>query len=208
MQVAVLLLSQVSSFSVVVGGTHARYKTKPLRESAAHATAFSETEKATRSMCSSNTPRRQHRKMPRDRSNNPPPPLDGSVPGDVANQDRTAPAGDLPAGNGLAIQVTAYWPLGSTSLSPLVSYSTNSYSHASAPYTLDRERRGSKGILDDSRRLMMRIGVLLGFVTAAAGFWVLSAACGGAPCGLDAPRVQLRGHAAGPGGTKDGEPIS
>ena len=49
MQVAVLLLSQVSSFSVVVGGTHARYKTKPLRESAAHATAFSETEKATRS---------------------------------------------------------------------------------------------------------------------------------------------------------------
>ena len=57
--------------------------------------------------------------MPRDRSNSPPPPLDGSATGDVANQVRTAPAVDL--GNGLAIQVTAYSPLGSTSLSPLVS---------------------------------------------------------------------------------------
>jgi hypothetical protein len=66
--------------------------------------------------------------MQRDRSNSPPPPLDGSAPGDVADQVRTAPAGDLPAGNGLAIQATAYSPLGSTSLSPLVSYSTNSYS--------------------------------------------------------------------------------
>jgi hypothetical protein len=71
--------------------------------------------------------------MPRDRSNSPPPPLDGSAPGDVANQVRTAPAEDLPAGNGLAIQVTAYSPLGSTSLSTLVSYSTNSYSPARAP---------------------------------------------------------------------------
>ena len=77
MQVAALLLSQVSSFSVGVGGAHARYKAKPLRE--------------------------------------------------------PAPAGDLPAGNGLAIQVTVYSPLGSTSLSPLVSYSTNSYSPARAP---------------------------------------------------------------------------
>ena len=32
------------------------------------------------------------------------------------------------------------------------------------------ERRGAKGSLDDAHRLMMRIGVLLGFVTAAAGF--------------------------------------
>ena len=49
MQVAALLLSQVSSFSVGVGGAHARYKAKPLREPAAHAPAFSEAEKATRS---------------------------------------------------------------------------------------------------------------------------------------------------------------
>ena len=76
MQVAAMLLSQVSSFSVGVGGAHARYKAKPLRE--------------------------------------------------------PAPAGDLPAGNGLAIQVTVYSPLGSTSLSPLVSYS-NSYSPAVSP---------------------------------------------------------------------------
>ena len=82
--------------------------------------------------------------MPRDRSNSPPPPLDGSAPGDVANQVRTAPAGDLPAGNGLAIQVTAYSPLGSTSLSPLVSYSPNSYSPASprTPSTASDEEQG------------------------------------------------------------------
>ncbi len=35
--------------------------------------------------------------MRRDRSNSPSPPIDGSAPGDVANQVRTAPAGDLPA---------------------------------------------------------------------------------------------------------------
>ena len=71
--------------------------------------------------------------MQRDRSNSQPPPLDGFAPGDVANQVRTAPAaGDL-AGNGLAIQVTAYSPLGSTSLSPLVSYSTTAYSPARTP---------------------------------------------------------------------------
>ena len=98
--------------------------------------------------------------MQRDRSNSPPPPLDGSAPGDVADQVRTAPAGDLPAGNGLAIQATAYSPLGSTSLSPLVSYSTNSYSPARAPVALDRERRGAKGSLDDAHRLMMRIGCI------------------------------------------------
>ena len=49
MQVAALLLSQVSNFSVGVGGAHARYKAKPLREPAAHAPAFREAEKATRS---------------------------------------------------------------------------------------------------------------------------------------------------------------
>ena len=49
MQVAALLHSQVSCFSVGVGGAHARYKAKPLREPAAHAPAFSEAEKATRS---------------------------------------------------------------------------------------------------------------------------------------------------------------
>ena len=70
--------------------------------------------------------------MPRDRSNSPPPPLDGFAPGDVANQVRTAPAGDL-AGNGLAIQVTAYSTSGSTCVSPLVSYSTTSYFPAGAP---------------------------------------------------------------------------
>ena len=62
--------------------------------------------------------------MPRDRSNSPPPPLDGSA------------------------------------------------------YALDRERRGAKGSLDDAHRLMMRIGVLLGFVTAAAGFRGLLPAVG------------------------------
>jgi hypothetical protein len=45
MQVAALLPSQVSSFAVGVGGAHARYKAKPLREPAAHAPAFSEAEK-------------------------------------------------------------------------------------------------------------------------------------------------------------------
>ena len=91
MQVAALLHSQVSSFSVGVGGAHARYKAKPLRE--------------------------------------------------------PAPAGDLPAGNGLAIQVTAYSQLGSTSLSPLVSYSTNSTPPPAPPPTpstaSDEEPRGA-----------------------------------------------------------------
>ena len=85
--------------------------------------------------------------MLRDRFNSPPPPIDGSTPGDVANQVRTAPAGDLPAGNGLAIQVTAYSPLGSTSLSPLVSYSTNSTPPPAPPPTpstaRDEEPRGA-----------------------------------------------------------------
>jgi hypothetical protein len=44
-----LLLSQVSSFSVGVGGAHARYKANPLREPAPHTPAFSQAEKATRS---------------------------------------------------------------------------------------------------------------------------------------------------------------
>ena len=91
--------------------------------------------------------------MPRDRSNSPPPPLDGSGPGDVANQVRNAPAGDLPAGNGLAIQVTAYSPLGSTSLSPLVSYSTNSYSPARAPVRPRPRATRNKGSPDDANRL-------------------------------------------------------
>ena len=52
--------------------------------------------------------------------------LDGSAPGNVANQVRTSPPGDL-AGNCLAIQATVYSPSGSTSSSPLVSYSTTSY---------------------------------------------------------------------------------
>ena len=87
--------------------------------------------------------------MLRDRSNSPPPPIDGSAPGDVANQVSTAPAGDLPAGNGLEIQVTVYSPLGSTSLSPLVSYSTTSYFPDRVPVSRtpstasDVESRGS-----------------------------------------------------------------
>ena len=53
------------------------------------------------------------------------------------------------------------------------------YSPARAPaHALDRERRGAKGSLDDAHRLMMRIGVLLGFVTAAAGFRGLLPAVG------------------------------
>jgi hypothetical protein len=70
--------------------------------------------------------------MPRHRCNSPPPPLDGFVPGDIANQVCTASAVDL-AGNGLAIKVTAYSPSGCTSLCPLVSYSTTAYSPACAP---------------------------------------------------------------------------
>ena len=90
--------------------------------------------------------------MPRDRSTSPPQPLDGSGPGDVANQVCTAPAGDL-AGNGLAIQATAYSPSGSTSSSPLVSYSTTSYFPARAPVSRtpstasDVEPRGSSASL-------------------------------------------------------------
>ena len=108
MQVAALLPSQVSSFSVGVGGAHARYKARPLREPAAHASAFSE----------------------------------------ETNQVRTAPPGDL-AGNCLAIQVTAYSPSGSTSSSPLVSYSTTSYFPDRVPVSRtpstasDVESRGS-----------------------------------------------------------------
>jgi hypothetical protein len=82
--------------------------------------------------------------MPRNRSNSPPPPIDGFAPGDVANQVRTAPAVDL-AGNGLAIKVTAYSQLGSTSLSPLVSYSTTSYSPARAPVRPRQRATRSQG---------------------------------------------------------------
>ena len=82
----------------------------------------------------------------------PTPRLDGSAPGDVVNQVRTSPPGDL-AGNGLAIQATAYSPSGSTSSSPLVSYSTTSYFPARAPVSRtpstasDVEPRGSSASL-------------------------------------------------------------
>ena len=101
--------------------------------------------------------------MPRDRSNSPPPPLDGSAPGDVANQVRTrslpgpaggkrswsapTPARDLPAGNGdcvFAIGIHFLVALG------LLLYQL--ILHA-PPYALDRERRGAKGSPDDAHRL-------------------------------------------------------
>ena len=87
MQVAALLHSQVSCFSVGVGGAHARYKAKPLREPAAHAPAFSEAEKATRStQCVYLT-------LHDGSTANAARPLQLPAPGDVANQVRTAPAG-------------------------------------------------------------------------------------------------------------------
>ena len=121
--------------------------------------------------------------MPRDRSNSPPPPLDGSAPGDVAKQVRTAPAGDLPAGNGLAIQVTAYSPLGSTSLSPLVSYSTNSYSPARAPVRPRPRATRSQG--EPRRRPSTHDAhrCAAGLRNSSSGVSG-PAARGGAPCGL------------------------
>jgi hypothetical protein len=180
-----MLSSQVSSFSVVVGGAYVRYKANALREPAAHAPAFSEAKSnSLHAVCSSNTPRRQHRQCgataptprPRrlmglppatlpirsvplppgtcrcNRSNAPArtlhdcrtanvarplqrPDLMGLPPGDVANQVRTSPPGDL-AGNGLVAwreTATPYSPSGSTSSSSLVSYSTTSYFPDSAP---------------------------------------------------------------------------
>ena len=95
-------------------------------------------------MCSSNTPRRQHRQCRATAPTPRPRRLMGLPPATLPIRSAPAPSRDLPAGNGLGLHplppgtcrretVTAYSPLGSTSLSPLVSYSTNSYSPARAP---------------------------------------------------------------------------
>jgi hypothetical protein len=78
--------------------------------------------------------------LPRDRYHSPPPPLDGSAPGDV----RTAEYGDM-EGKGLEMEATAYSPSGSTSSSPLVSYFTTSSSPVSrSPSTASDEKPRGK----------------------------------------------------------------
>ena len=145
-------------------------------------------------MCSSNTPRRQHRQCratvptPRPRR------LMGLPPATLPIRSAPAPARDLPAGNGLGPHplppgtcrretVTAYSPLGSTSLSPLVSYSTNSYSPARAPVRPRPRATRSQG--EPRRRPSTHDAhrCAAGLRNSSSGVSG-PAARGGAPCGL------------------------
>ena len=115
MQVAALLPSQVSSFSVGVGGAHARYKAKPLREPAAHAPAFSEEEKqlAPRSVfikhSTTAAPPMRHAVQRRDRSN---------APALTLHDGSTANAARPLQRPGLMGLPPATWPIRSAPLPP------------------------------------------------------------------------------------------
>jgi hypothetical protein len=97
--------------------------------------------------------------LPRERYHSPPPPLDGSAPGDV----RTAENGEM-QGKGLEMEATAYSPSGSTSSSPFVPDSSTSFSPFSrSPSTASDEKpRGKRQRVPPPRYASLRSMLVLG----------------------------------------------